>query len=116
MKHMLLAIRSFWDGLSVGKAVLLGLALGVGLGVVPHALLGWPVMVPGFVLYFPFHVFLCLTMFGVLLSKKRRSSVMGESYTPLEAFWGYLLTTKYGLFCLTWFLTMWLYGASAIGV
>ena len=72
-------------------------------------------MVPGFFVYFPFHARLCVSMFSVLLSKERRISVMGEGCTPFAAFFGYLLTTKYGLFCLTWFYTMWLY-FSVIGV
>jgi hypothetical protein len=116
VKLMILYVRSFWDGLGVVTAVLLGLGLGVVLGVVPHAVFGWPVMVPGLLIYFPFHAWLCLLMFSVLLSKEKRSSVMGEGYTPLGAFFGYLLTTKYGLFCISWFFTMWLYGASIIGV
>lgn len=115
MKQVLFYVRSFWGGLGVGAAVLLGLCLGLVLGVVPHAVFGWPVMVPGFFVYFPFHAWLCVSMVSVLLSKKRRISVMGEGCTPFAAFFGYLLTTKYGLFCLTWFYTMWLY-FSVIGV
>jgi len=41
---------------------------------------------------------------------------MGEEYSPLGAFFGVLLTTKYGLFCLSWFFTMWLYWVSIIGI
>ncbi len=116
MRNIFKSVRLAWDRLSVTNAVFLGLALGLVLGVGPHVVFGWSVMMPGFLIYFPFHVWLCYVAFGVLLSSGRRSDVMGEGYSSFGAFFGYLLTTKYGLFCISWFFTMWLYWASIIGI
>lgn len=41
---------------------------------------------------------------------------MGEGYSPIGAFFGFLLTKKYGLFCISWFFTMWMYTVSIIGI
>ena len=116
MRNLILNIRPAWDRLSVANAALLGLVLGIALGVVPHVVFAWPVMIPGFLVYFPFHVWLCYLAFSVLLSRGRRVDVMGEGYSPIGAFFGFLLTTKYGLFCISWFFTMWLYWTSIIGI
>ena len=116
MRRITLKVRSIWEGLSTTNAILLGLALGVLLGIIPHTAFGWPVMIPGFLVYFPFHAWLCFLLFSVFLSSSRRTSIMGEEYSPLGAFFGVLLTTKYGLFCLSWFFTMWLYWVSIIGI
>ena len=116
VKKMIFDIRATWDRLGVANAVLLGCALGVVLGVGPHALFGWPVMTLGFFIYFPFHVWLCYVAFGVLLSGGRRAAIMGDGYSAIGAFFGYLLTRKYGLFCISWFLTMWLYWVAIIGI
>lgn len=114
LRHITFKVCSIWEGLSTTNAIMIGLVLGVLLGIIPHVAFGWPVMIPGFLVYFPFHAWLCFLLFGVLLSRSRRSSIMGEGYSPLGAFIGYLLTTKYGLFCLSWFCTMWLYWVSVI--
>jgi len=111
-----LKVRSIWEGLRTTNAIIFGLTLGVLLGIIPHAAFGWPVMIPGFLVYFPFHAWLCFLLFSVLLSRSWRSSIMGEGYSPLGAFFGFLLTTKYGLFCLSWFSSMWLYWASITGI
>jgi len=116
VRNLILNIRPTWDRLSVANAVFLGIALGLALGVVPHVVFAWPVMIPGFLVYFPFHVWLCYLAFSVLLSSGRRADVMGEGYSPMVAFFAFLLTTKYGLFCISWFFTMWLYGVSIIGI
>lgn len=112
---MFLRVRSFWEGLSIANAIFVGLALGVTLGVAPHVIFGWPVM-PGFFIYFPFHAWLTYSLFSVLLSKGKRSRIMGEGYSFMGAFFGYLLTTKYGLFCLSWYFTMCLYWVPIIGI
>ena len=116
VRNLILNIRPTWDGLSVANACILGFALGLALGVLPHVVFAWPVMMPGFLVYFPFHAWLCYLAFSVLLSSGRRAEVMGEGYSPIGAFFGFLLTTKYGLFCLSWFFTMWLYAASIVGI
>jgi hypothetical protein len=116
LKNLILKIRPTWDRLSLANVVFLGFALGLALGIVPHVVLAWPVMIPGFLVYFPFHVWLCYLAFSVLLSSGRRTDVMGEGYSPIGAFFGFLLTTKYGLFCISWFFTMWLYWVSIIGI
>ncbi|MDV4169649.1 hypothetical protein [Rhodovulum sp. FJ3] len=116
VRNLILSIRPTWERLSVANAFFLGFALGLALGVVPHVVFGRPVMIPGFLVYFPFHVWLCYLAFSVLLSSVRRADIMGEGYSPIGAFFGYLLTTKYGLFCISWFFTMWLYWVSIIGI
>lgn len=100
----------------MANAIFVGIALGVILGVVPHIVFGWSIMVPGFFVYFPFHAWLTYSLFSVMLSKSKRSRVLGEGYSFMGAFFGYLLTTKYSLFCISWFFTMWLYWASIIGI
>ncbi|OOY04586.1 hypothetical protein [Thioclava sp. F28-4] len=116
MKILIFNICPTWERLSVANAVSLGFALGLALGVVPHVVFGWPVMIPGYLVYFPFHVRLCYVAFSVLLSSGRRADFMGEGYSPIGAFFGFLLTTKYGLFCISWFFTMWLHWVSIIGI
>jgi hypothetical protein len=116
LRNLILSIHLAWNRLNVANAVFVGFALGVAFSVVPHVVFGWPVMIPGFFVYFPFHIWLCYLAFSVLLSSGRRADVMGEGYSPFGAFFGYLLTTKYGLFCISWFFTMWVYWASIIGI
>ena len=116
VRNLILSISLTWDRLSISNAVFLGFALGIVLGVMPHIVFAWPVMIPGFPVYFPFHVWLCYWAFGVLLSSGRRVDIMGEGYSPFGAFFGFLLTTKYGLFCISWFFTMWLFSVSIIGI
>jgi hypothetical protein len=116
MKHIFLRIRPFWEGISKANAIFVGIALGLTLGVVPNVVFGWPIMVPGFLVYFPFHVWLTYSLFSVLLSKGRRSRILGEGYSFMGALFGYLLTIKYSLFCISWFFTMWLYWVSIIGI
>ena len=116
MRNLISNILPTLERLSVANAVFTGLALGLALGVVPHVVFGWPVMAQGFLVYFPFHVWLCYLAFSVLLSSGRRADVMGEGYSPIGAFFGLLLTTKYGLFCTSWFFTMWLHWVSIIGI
>ena len=116
VRNLIFNICPTLDRLSVVDAVLLGFALGLALGVGPDVLFGWPIMIPGFLVYFPFHVWLCYVAFGVLFSSSLRDELMGEGYSPIGAFFGYFLTTRYGLFCLTWLSTMWLYWVSVTGV
>lgn len=52
--NLIMSIRPAWDRLSVANTVFLGFALGLVLGVGPQVMFGWPVMVPGFFIYFPF--------------------------------------------------------------
>ena len=100
VRQLASSIHATWGGLNRSNIVIVGFALGVVLGVLPHLAFGWPVMIPGVLVYFPFHFWLCWVAFGVLFSSGRRTLVMGESYSPFGAFFGYLLTTKYGLFCI----------------
>lgn len=116
MRRLALKVRSVWDGLSTTKAMILGVFLGVLLGIAPHVALGWPVMVPGFIVYLPFHAWLIFLLFSVLLSKRGRSRIMGEGYSAFGAAFGLLLTRKFGRFCLSWFFTMWLYLASGVRI
>ena len=116
VRKQILNFRQNWDRLSVASAVFSGIALGFALEVVPHVAFGWPASFPGFFVYFPFHVWLCYLAFSVLLSSRRRADVMGEGYSPMGAFFALFLTTKYGLFCFSWFFTMWLSAALIIGV
>ena len=116
MTNLILRIRPIWDRLSHLNIIVLGVSLGLAIGVVPHIVFGWPIMIPGFFIYFPFHVRLCYVAFSVLFSSRRRVDMLGSSYSPIRAFFGYLLAKKYGLFCISWFFTMWLYWVSNIGI
>lgn len=108
-------LRNFWNSLTTFQAVLLGVALGLSLDVFPHALWGIGPFKFGFILYFPFHAWLIVSLFRVLFSQDARTELLGEGYSFWGAFFGYM-TSKYALFCLSWLFTIWIFAAIVIGV
>ena len=98
-------ILTFWQNLNRRNAILFGVILGVICGI-PTLIVGEGFTGLGFLLYFPFHAWLTITLFLVMFSKYERENRLGIGYSFFGAFFVYLFTHKYPLFCLGWFYTM----------
>ena len=69
----------------------------------------------GFILYFPFHMWLTMSLFLVVFSRDERTKHLGPGYSFFGGFFAFIFARKFGLFCISWFYTtmlvMWLLGA-----
>jgi len=99
----------FWTTANKPKAMLFGVFLGVVTGIIPDLMFGEPAFWFGLLLYFPFHFRLTIQMFLVVFSRYEREKILGPGYGFIGAFFSYLLTTKYSLFCISWFYTIMIY-------
>lgn len=95
----------WFDNLNYLQALLLGLGLGA-LSILPAALSGRPSLaVIGVLAYFPFHAWLCISLFLVVFSLAERERMVGAQFGLVGAVWARMLS-RYGIFCMTWFFSI----------
>jgi len=84
------------------KALAMGVCLGVvsvGLAYLTSSIVP---LVLSFLAYFPFHVWLTISLFLVVFSAYERARLVGPSHSFGRAFFQRLFS-EYGVFCLAWF-------------
>ncbi len=87
LKSLLQLIRDRWDSLNTYQAIYLGAAVALVTGAIPGFVFGDRFSIIGFLLLFPFW------------------TVWGLRVLFVGPFLHQLLYTKYGWFCVSWFLT-----------
>jgi hypothetical protein len=61
--------------------------------------------VSGFLIYFPLHAWLTISLFLVLFSSFERERLLGGGYSAFGGFFARLFS-PYGLFCIGWFYAL----------
>ena len=115
MVNALWSFEAFFSELGRAKAV----ALGVGISMIfcaAGALLspsfGFGV---AFLLYFPFHIWLTVSLFLVVFSKLERDRLLGPGWSAFGSFLGCLFSA-YGWACMGFFYSLiaWMWATGAI--
>jgi hypothetical protein len=87
------------------KSALAGVAIGclfMSLALLGYGAVGF---VSGFLIYFPLHAWLTISLFLVLFSPFERERLLGGGYSAFGGFFARLFS-PYGLFCVGWFYAL----------
>lgn len=105
MGNLVRKIEKFFNGLGRPKSVALGLCIGGVLSALTFLTSSVGPAILSFLLYFPFHGWLVISLFLVVFSIYERARFVGHGHSFLGAFY-HRFFSPYGLFCMGWLFSL----------